>query len=92
MGGRKNDIAGRIADHAGSNSDGYGNLSSDHGPIGALLPAKPACYTAAMEAAAEEGGDGGAAGGPAPIIAESEGMDEDERQQLGGGLFQDPVL
>ena len=45
-----------------------------------------------MEAAAEEGGDGGAAGGPAPIIAESEGMDEDERQQLGGGLFQDPAL
>ena len=65
VGGRKNDNAGRIADHAGSNPDGYGNLSSDHGPIGALLPAKPACYTAAREAAAKEGGDGGAAGGAA---------------------------
>ena len=45
-----------------------------------------------MEATAEEGGDGGAAGAPAPIIAEPEGMDEDEQQQLGGGLFQDPAL
>ena len=92
MGGRKNDIAGRIADHAESNPDGYGNLSSDHGPIGALLPAKPACYAAAMEAAAEEGGNVGAAGAPAPIIAEPEGIDEDEQQQLEGGLFQDPAL
>ena len=92
MGGKKNDIAGRIADHAESNLDGYGELSSDHGSIGALLPAKPACYTAAMEAAAEEGGDVGAAGAPASIIAEPEGMDEDEQQQLGRGLFQDPAL
>ena len=40
---------------------------------------KQAPITAAMEAAAEEGGDGGAACGLAPIIAEPQGMDEDER-------------
>jgi len=45
-----------------------------------------------MEAAAEEGGNVGAAGAPAPIIAEPEGIDEDEQQQLEGGLLQDPAL
>ena len=45
-----------------------------------------------MEAAAEEGGDVGAAGAPASIIVEPEGMDEDEQQQLEGGLFQVPAL